>query len=300
MCLLVVQRGSERLDMCSTRPNLHFRAIKYLGSTPPNLFELHLSASKHLVRVFHRYSVWFDPSEPLRTTPQRKQTLGESVPQVLWFDPSEPLRTTRTPSPSVCLPISVVWRGSKGLNHTEHLWNTSYLALKCTSKRVEPHRTPVENLLHVFACRSKRFGKIEPHAPNTCGTLSPRVCLHWSVLRRGSNQILLALLAKQSSLSGLSQVRRDRTTPNTCRTPFACPLPYWRQHWPGGWGHHRSSQRRSVSPPTRYVCEHNYVDWRRSKEEASHLRHGISDCWLYMCPVEGRRDLRPCVRYVTS
>ncbi len=49
------------------------------GSNPPNLFELHLSASKHLVRVFHRCSVWFDPSEPLRTTLMDKQTLGKGV-----------------------------------------------------------------------------------------------------------------------------------------------------------------------------------------------------------------------------
>ena len=32
-----------------------------------------------LVRVFYTCSVWFEPSEPLGTTPQRKQTLGEGI-----------------------------------------------------------------------------------------------------------------------------------------------------------------------------------------------------------------------------
>ena len=65
------------------------------GSTSPNLLELHLSASKHLETVFYRCLVWFDSSEPLRTIPQRKQTLGEVHSESsVWFNSSEPLQTT--------------------------------------------------------------------------------------------------------------------------------------------------------------------------------------------------------------
>ena len=90
----------------STPPNLfelHHSASKHIvrvfyrcstgvrfGSTPPNLFELHHSTSKHFVRVFYRCSVWFYPSKPLPTTPQR--TLCEGVLQV--FGVVRPLRTS--------------------------------------------------------------------------------------------------------------------------------------------------------------------------------------------------------------
>ncbi len=40
-------------------------------------------------RVFYKSSVWFDPSEPLRTTLMEKQILGEGFLQesLVWFDP---------------------------------------------------------------------------------------------------------------------------------------------------------------------------------------------------------------------
>ena len=69
------------------------------GSNPPNVFKLHLSASKHLVRVFYRCSVWFDPSEPLRTTLMDKQTLGKGVVQTYIL-----LRPTSPPNTSLCTP----------------------------------------------------------------------------------------------------------------------------------------------------------------------------------------------------
>ena len=80
---------------------LHLRSSKHLVRVfytcsvwfdPPNLLELHLSTSKHLVRVFYTCSVWFEPSEPLRTTPQHKETLGEGVLHV--FGVVRPLRTS--------------------------------------------------------------------------------------------------------------------------------------------------------------------------------------------------------------
>ena len=71
------------------------------GSIPPNLFELHYLTGKHLVRVFHRCTVWFDHSEPLRTTLLDQYLVRVFYRCSVWFIPSEPLRTTLLHTPTL-------------------------------------------------------------------------------------------------------------------------------------------------------------------------------------------------------
>ena len=96
------RRFSTGVRCCSTSPNLleiHLSTSKHLVRVfytcsvwfePPNLYELHLSTRKLLVRVFYTCSV-VRSSEPLGTTPQHKETLGEGVLYVFGV-----VRTLRT------------------------------------------------------------------------------------------------------------------------------------------------------------------------------------------------------------
>ncbi len=118
------------------------------GSILPNLFELHYWTRQHLIRVFYKCSLWFKPSEPLRTTLLdtlsnlfkllhsvvslllTSSTIYQTVLYVVWlFWTSSIYCTGVLCESSVWFKVSFeslqTWS-----NHTKHLQDTLYLC--CT------------------------------------------------------------------------------------------------------------------------------------------------------------------------